>query len=98
MKKLIIIFLAWSVPIVTFAAPKTVMDLAKWLVTIMNMATAMLITLAIVIYFWGIVYNYNSISKDPAKMRAFLVWGVVAVFVMVSIWGIVALIKNSILI
>lgn len=86
------------VPALTFAAAKTVMDLAAWVVTIMNMATALLITTAIVIYFWGIVYNFNSISNDKAKMRSFLGWGVFAIFVMVSIWGIVSMIKSSILI
>ncbi len=86
------------VPSFVLAAAKTVMDLAAWAVTIMNMATALLITTAIVIYFWGIVYNFNSISNDKAKMRSFLGWGVFAIFVMVSIWGIVSMIKSSILI
>jgi drug/metabolite transporter (DMT)-like permease len=86
------------VPAVALAAAKTVGDLATWIVTVINMATALLITAAIAIYFWGVVANYHKLTEDPKQMRAFLGWGVFAIFVMVSIWGIVEAIKRSILI
>lgn len=97
MQYFLFVCVSFLVPVVAFAAPKTVSDLAKDIVTIMNMATAVLISAAIAIYFWGIVTNYNNLSKDPKKLREFLMWGVFAIFIMVSIWGIVSLIKSSVL-
>jgi uncharacterized membrane protein YjfL (UPF0719 family) len=60
------------------------------------MVIAVMISLAVVLYFMGAVVKMQSLTHDQKALREYLLWGVLAIFVMVSIWGIVALVKNSI--
>lgn len=84
-------------PSIAFAAaPKTFSELAAQLVGLMNLATGALILLGIVVYFWGMSINIVEFENDPEKRKAYLVWGVVVVTVMFSIWGIVKVIQNTI--
>ena len=83
-------------PSLAFAAPQTFSDLAQLVVGLLNNATALLVTLGIVIYFWGIVSNtIKTGESDREKLRAYLAWGVVVLFVMVSIWGILNLLRDT---
>lgn len=88
-----------SVPVlVEAAAPSSFRDLVGMLVTIMNSAITLLITGAIVAYFFGAVKHVlnNGESEDSWEMRKFLMIGLVVIFVMVSIWGILAILQNTI--
>ncbi|OHA58539.1 MAG: hypothetical protein A2571_02065 [Candidatus Vogelbacteria bacterium RIFOXYD1_FULL_44_32] len=70
--------------------------LTKFTTSLVNPAVGILMTLAVVAFFWGLVkYIYSAgAGKDEGKM--IMVWGVVALFVMVSVWGLVAIIKTTI--
>ena len=51
-----------------------------------------LITAALVVFFWGLVrYLWGAGSKDTKKNRDLMLWGLIVLFVMVSVWGIVRL-------
>ncbi len=85
-------------PMVGFAAtPRNFKELADVFATIMNWGVTLLITAAIVIYFWGAVIRImeHGESEDSAEMRSFLMTGLLVIFVMVSIWGILALLQNT---
>jgi succinate dehydrogenase hydrophobic anchor subunit len=79
------------------ASPANFRDLAGQLVTIMNATVSLLISAGIVIYFWGAVKHIfdHGYSEDSSEMRKFLLMGIVVIFVMVSIWGILAVLQNS---
>ena len=79
------------------AAPRTFQELAYVVVLILNNATALLITAGIVVYFFGISTNIlNFGSKGGAdKVRTYFMWGIIALFVMVSIWGILRLVQAT---
>lgn len=81
------------------AAPRTWSELVNLLVSIMNAGALTLITLAFVIYFYGISSNILKFGEDTdgEKKRAYFVWGVLILFVMVSIWGILRLLQNTFL-
>jgi len=67
---------------------------------ILNPIIGVLIVLATVVFLWGIV-KYLSAGGDAEKLkeaRNFIVWGIVGLFVMLSVWGLVALINNTFLI
>ena len=49
-----------------------------------------------VVYFWGIWENILEFEEDNEKRKAYFWWGLVVLFVMVSIWGIINLLKNTI--
>lgn len=84
-----------AMPAVSEAAPRTWSELVNTLVSIMNSGIATLVTLALVAYFWGIATNILKFEGDPEKKKAYFFWGIVILFVMVSIWGILGLVKNS---
>ena len=78
------------------AAPKTFGELAKLVVDLMNAFTAVLILAGIVIYFYGISINILKFGEgDKAKIKNYFVWGIIVLFVMVSVWGILNLLENT---
>lgn len=97
-KRYAAVLLSLFLPMIAFAAPQNIQQLATWAVGILNSATAMLITVALVVYFGGIATNMFKLSEgDRERFREFLLWGIIAIFVMVSIWGIVQLLQNTLL-
>lgn len=85
------------VPNVTFAAAPTTFDeLAKMVVQLLDNATATLVVAGIVVYFFGISSNMIKVGKgETSEMRSYLVWGIGVIFVMVSIWGILQILQNT---
>ena len=87
-------FLAPSIALA--AAPNTYTELANQLVTIMNAGTGVIIVLGVAFYFWGISTNILKFGdKDKEKFRAYFFWGIIVLFVMVSVWGIVGLLQST---
>ena len=76
-------------------APTTFAGLASMLVGLINTATGLLITLGLVVYFWGISTSMSAFEENAEKRKAYFLWGFIAIFVMVSIWGIVAILQNT---
>ena len=63
---------------------------------LLNALVGILITLAIVVFFWGLVkYMMNAGTDEAHKAIHLMIWGVVAIFVMVSIWGIIQLLQRT---
>ena len=84
-------------PAVAFAeAARTFQELAADVVEILDATTAVLIVAGIVVYFYGISTNILNFSDDAAeKVRTYFFWGIIVLFVMVSIWGILRLLQNT---
>lgn len=75
----------------------TFQSLVGKIILAVNSAIPMLATLAMVLFFWGLVnYIYRSgDTKARAKGRELVVWGLVAMFVIMSLWGILRLLCVS---
>jgi len=54
-------------------------------------------TLAVLFFFYGIVKYIWSEGNNKEEGKRIMIWGVVALFVMSSIWGIVAFLQQDIL-
>ncbi len=79
------------------AAPRTFLDLSNVIVVILNNATAVLIVAGIVVYFYGVSTNILNFSDEAGeKLKAYFFWGIIVLFVMVSIWGILRILQNTI--
>ncbi|MDE2213377.1 MAG: hypothetical protein KGJ34_02495 [Patescibacteria group bacterium] len=65
--------------------------------TIFNPLLAVLIAISVVIFFWGVVRYIASAGASEAKIngREMILWGIVALVVLMSIWGIVALVSST---
>jgi hypothetical protein len=56
------------------------------------------VTLALVVFFYRIVISIYKVGDNPkavAEGKTLLFWGVMALFVMVSIWGITGFISDA---
>ena len=87
------------VPLVAFAqgTPQTLSDLAALVVRLFSAGIVVILALALVIYFYGIFYNMSTFTEgNPEKMRAYFFWGIIVLFVMVSIWGIINLLSQTV--
>ncbi len=85
-------------PALVFAqtAPQNFQQLASQIIGLLNNATATLVGLGIVIYFGGIVTNLvKTEDTDREKMRTYILWGLVVIFIMVSIWAILTLLRDT---
>ena len=56
----------------------------------------LLIAVAVIVFFWGIVRYIASGGEDgKGKGRSLMLWGVLALFVMVSVFGILQILKGT---
>ena len=55
----------------------------------------LLIAVALVAFFWGLVRYVISGGEDHAQGRNIMIAGLIALFVMVSVWGIIRLAQNT---
>lgn len=93
----VLVLLALVSPSVAFAAPRTFSEAVNLLVTIIDTGTGLLILAGIVVYFWGISTNILKMKDEGSQaFKAYFIWGIIAIFVMVSIWGIIELLQNTI--
>jgi uncharacterized membrane protein YidH (DUF202 family) len=62
----------------------------------LNLAVPLAIAIAVVIFIYGVLkYVTAGEDEDKSKARNFMIWGIVAIFVMVSVWGLVNILKNT---
>ena len=75
------------------------MDITQFLnkvnAAILNPLIALLFAVATVVFFWGIVKSLNSEGKDKEEAKNAVLWGLVGMFVMVSVFGIIKLILGT---
>ena len=63
---------------------------------IINSLIGLLVTLALVVFFWGLIrYLAGAGAEGSAAGLKIMLWGAIALFVMVSIWGLVKLVQNT---
>jgi len=77
------------------AGAQTLLNTLALVNTFLNAAIGLMITLAIVVFFWGIIQYLAGGSEKKAEGLQIMLWGVVAIFVMVSIWGIIRLLQST---
>lgn len=73
-------------------------DLLKYTSCIINTAVIPLIfALAMAMFIWGVVQFVINSDEEAKKEkgRQFMIWGVIALTVMVSVWGLVAILGNT---
>ena len=93
MKKLIPITLL-AAPIITFAALDGTLELVGSFGLMIRTLIPILIGLALVVFFWGIIQYLFTDAKEKGSKLMF--WGIVALFVMVSVWGLIKFLGDEI--
>ena len=62
---------------------------------IINSLVPIILSLAIVFFLWGVLQYVTKAGEEKAKAREQMLWGIIAIAVMVSIWGLVGVIRNT---
>ncbi|MDO8552017.1 MAG: hypothetical protein Q7S01_00640 [bacterium] len=64
---------------------------------LLNNVIILFITIAVVVFFWGLIQYLAKIGgEDGAKKGASLMlWGIIALFVMVSVWGLIRILQST---
>lgn len=72
--------------------------ITKLISTLLTPAVPILIGLAVVLFFWGLVKYVNSGFGDTKKIeeaRNLMIWGIISITVMVSVWGLVKIVQTT---
>ena len=105
MKKLLSLLslLALAAPAVILAADsaapiaRTIDGALSWVIYIAGRILPLLMLAALVLFLFGIVkrFFWGKDTADRGESGKFILWGIVGLFVMVSVWGLVNLLRSS---
>lgn len=74
----------------------TIFNLLFTITNIMNVVIPILITLAVLYTIYGVIkYATAKESEDQAEGRRVIISGIIGLFVIVSIWGLVAVLNST---
>ena len=87
-----------ALPLITMAQPVQtytgLMGTIQLFSRILNGLIGVAVTLAIVVFFWGLVqYLFKAGPEGKSEGLKTMFFGVVTIFVMVSVWGLVRLLQ-----
>jgi len=94
MKKAIAIAAASVMPLMAFAQA-TIDSVVSRFGQIIQLLIPILITLAVIWFFWGLIEYIRGGAEDKEKGRNIMIWGIIALFVMVSVFGLIQLIGGT---
>ena len=84
-------------PAYTYAAITDVQDLLTALLDLFNNLIYVVFSFSLVIFFWGLakfILNAGD-EKTHEDGKRLMFWGIIALFVMASIWGIIAFLQSD---
>lgn len=100
MKKLTIYLgtLFTVLPAVALAQDTPAGELLATIGSLLNTAVAVLLVAAVAVFFLGLIGFIFSAGNDEGRKKGIqrMIWGIIALFVFASIWGLVAFLQNTI--
>ncbi|QQR82511.1 hypothetical protein IPJ70_00070 [Candidatus Campbellbacteria bacterium] len=98
MKKTLLFVSFLSVPLVSFAQATDLASLIGIFIGLLNPIISLLTGLAVLFFVWGIVKYIYYAGDEKAKKsgKDIMGYGILALFVLFSFWGLVQLLHNSI--
>lgn len=86
-----------NVPVST--APKlSISGIVTWIIGLIDYLIKFILVLSLVAFLWGIfrlVFLNATNEAERAKAKKFMLWGIIALFVMTSVWGLVNVLRSS---
>ncbi len=78
---------------------KTIADLLNLGTCILSRSVVpLLIAIAVVAFIWGVISQVLNPDNEEKKKQGkqFMIWGIIALFVIISIWGLVGILSKTI--
>lgn len=97
MKKIAIIGVAAFAPI--FASAQglgNIETLVGSIGRIVNLLIPIVFALAMLFFFWGLAMYIFGKEHDKEQAKKTMVWGIIALFVMAAVWGLVSFISSAV--
>jgi len=99
MKKTLIALSAYALPALAFAQNSAELTNVQTLLVnvgkVMNLLVPIIFTLALLYFFWGLANYILKAGEEKEEGKNIMIWGIVALFVMASVWGIINFISSS---
>jgi len=97
MKKVILSALMLAPTLVSAQSLGNIETLLRSVGRLVDLALPIVVAIALLGFFWGLVKFIFAQGDELAKTDAkkIMIWGLVALFVMVSVWGLVRFIGNA---
>ncbi len=96
MKKLTFTVALFALPLVASAQTlQPLMTLMGAIGRLVAMLIPILITVALIVFFFGLIKYIRSSGKGHAEGKNIMIAGLVSLFVMVSVWGIISLAQSA---
>lgn len=79
------------------ASAQTLLNTLALVSTFLNALIGLFITIAILVFFWGLIQYLLNLGSDEKRKEGLYImtYGIIALFVMVSIWGIIRLLQGT---
>jgi len=88
----------WALPILALAQtanPTYLSSLIGGAKTLLDQLVVFLIALAVVWFIWNVIkYTMSEDEEKKGAAKSQMIWGVIAIAVIVSIWGLVAILQG----
>lgn len=98
MFQIVIILITVIAPQVLYAAVGSFQELLVAIGSLIKMLIPLAIAIALLVFFWGVSKTIRGQGNEKAieEGKRVMIWGLVALFVMVSIWGIIEFLQGDI--
>lgn len=97
MKKLALTIGALALPFVAFAQGlENVKTLVGSIGDVVNLLIPIVFAIALLVFFWGLVKYIFGKGEDKEQAKKTMIYGVIALFVMAAVWGLVAWIGSAV--
>lgn len=89
--------LLYALPFVAFAQSGNLQGVLRIVQDLINLVIPLLIAAALIAFFWGLVKYIWSSGDEHAESsgRQIMIAGIVGLFLMVAIWGIIGILTNT---
>lgn len=95
MKKVILAALAFAPAIASAQALGNIEGLLRSVGRLIDIALPIVVALALLAFFWGLVKFIFGGDDAKKEGQSLMIWGLVALFIMVSVWGIIRFAGNA---
>ncbi len=99
LKKISAVAVSSFLPLVALAQytpTQGVVGLINYVHQLANLILPVLIAVAVVYFIWQVfVFVIADSDEKKSKAKGQMIWGIVGIFVMVSVWGLVAILVNT---